>query len=155
MKVYHLKRAQVLPISIQEAWSFFSSPANLGVITPARMKFNIISISGGSKMYAGQLIRYKIQLFPWWTLNWVTEITHVSEPHYFVDDQRFGPYALWHHQHTFREVPGGTEMTDELHYAVPFGILGQLANWLFVEREVYRIFDFRFKVLETFFEKKN
>ncbi|RAV98623.1 SRPBCC family protein [Pseudochryseolinea flava] len=154
MKIYHLKRTQFLPISIQEAWTFFSSPANLGAITPPRMKFHIVSISGGEKMYAGQLIRYKIKLFPWWTLHWVTEITHVNEPHHFVDDQRFGPYALWHHQHSFSEDNGGTLMTDELHYAIPFGVIGQLANWLFVGREVSRIFDYRFETLKTYFDKK-
>lgn len=154
MKIYHIKRTQYLPIPIQQAWTFFSSPANLGVITPPRMKFNIVSISGGAKMYAGQIIRYKIKLFLWWSLDWVTEITHVNEPYHFVDDQRFGPYALWHHQHSFREVNGGTEMTDELHYAIPYGIFGQLANWIFVEREVCSIFDYRFKVLETYFSKQ-
>jgi len=153
MKLYHLKRKQILPISIHEAWKFFSSPTNLEVITPTRLKFQILSISGGDKMYAGQIIRYKIQLFPWWSMDWVTEITHVDEPHHFVDDQRFGPYALWHHQHSFKEVPGGTEMTDELHYAIPYGIFGRLANRFFVEREVKGIFDYRFRVLETYFEQ--
>lgn len=118
------------------------------------MKFNIVAISGDAKMYAGQIILYKIKLFPWWSMDWVTEITHVDEPHHFVDDQRFGPYALWHHQHSFREVDGGTEMMDELHYAIPYGIFGRLANWIFVEREVCSIFDYRFKVLETYFNKQ-
>jgi ligand-binding SRPBCC domain-containing protein len=153
MKIYHLKRTQFLPITLQQAWGFFSTPKNLGVITPTQMKFKILNVSGSDKMYAGQIIRYKVKVKPWLTVNWVTEITHVNEPHYFVDDQIDGPYALWHHQHHFKEVPNGVEMTDEVHYAVPFGIFGRLANAIFVEREVKTIFDFRFKILETHFSK--
>jgi ligand-binding SRPBCC domain-containing protein len=152
MKIYHLKRSQQLPITQEKAWEFFSSPENLGTITPPRMKFKIISISGEKKMYAGQLIRYKIQLFPFWTLNWVTEITHVHEPDYFVDNQLFGPYALWHHQHHFKANEKGVEMTDELHYAIPYGFIGRLVNWLFVAREVIAFFDFRLKTLEQYFD---
>ena len=102
-------------------------------------------------MYAGQVISYRIQIFPLWSINWLTEITHVDEPNFFVDDQLFGPYSLWHHQHHFREIDGGTEMTDEVHYAIPFGFVGRIANWLFVEREVNAIFNFRFTTLEQYF----
>lgn len=117
------------------------------------MKFKILHISGGDKMYAGQIIRYKVSVKPWLTVNWTTEITHVNEPFHFVDDQISGPYSLWHHQHHFREVEGGVEMVDELHYAIPFGIFGRIANAVFVEREVNSIFDYRFKILETYFKK--
>lgn len=152
MKIYNLKRVQVLPISLAEAWAFFSTPRNLSKITPEHMGFKIVYISGGDKTYSGQIIRYKVSILPGITVNWTTEITHVQEPVYFVDEQRFGPYALWHHQHHFREVPGGVEMTDEVNYAVPLGLLGRLANWLFVEREVNRIFDHRFRVLADYFQ---
>ncbi|MBL7857010.1 MAG: SRPBCC family protein [Cyclobacteriaceae bacterium] len=154
MKIYNLKRTQFLPISISQAWDFFSSPKNLSKITPGHMGFNILYISGGDKMYPGQMIRYKISALPGIKMNWVTEITHVQEPSYFVDEQRFGPYALWHHQHHFKEVPGGVEMTDEVNYAIPFGILGTLANWVFVQREVNAIFDHRFAVLEKYFAEQ-
>lgn len=154
MKIYHLKRTQFLPISLEEAWDFFSSPANLSRITPAHMGFNILYRSGGEKMYPGQLIRYKIQVIPFVPMHWVTEITHVQEPHYFVDEQRFGPYALWHHQHRFKAVAGGVEMTDEVNYAIPLGILGRLAHLLFVGREVNAIFDYRFKILDDLFNHK-
>jgi ligand-binding SRPBCC domain-containing protein len=153
MKIYSIKRTQTLPITQRAAWDFFSSPKNLDMITPKRMKFEILSISGGDKMYAGQIIRYKLQIFSFWTVSWVSEITHVQEPDFFVDDQLFGPYALWHHQHRFRTVPGGVEMTDEIHYAIPFGWLGRLANWLFVGREVNAIFEFRYHTLEQYFQK--
>jgi ligand-binding SRPBCC domain-containing protein len=153
MKIYHLTRKQFLPITLEQAWEFFSSPKNLGLITPTQMKFKILHISGGDKMYAGQIIRYKVSVKPWLTVNWTTEITHVNEPFHFVDDQISGPYSLWHHQHHFREVEGGVEMVDELHYAIPFGIFGRIANAVFVEREVNSIFDYRFKILETYFKK--
>ena len=153
MKIYNLTRKQILPIGIQEAWEFFSSPHNLSRITPAHMGFRIVYMSGGPEMYPGQIIRYVVQGLPGIAMNWTTEITHVHRPHYFVDEQRFGPYALWHHQHHFKAVDGGTEMTDEVNYAIPLGILGRLANRLFVEREVNRIFDHRHTVLESFFKQ--
>lgn len=146
---------QFLPLSLPEAWDFFSSPANLEKITPAHMGFKILYKSGGDKMYSGQLIRYKVNGIPFVPMHWVTEITHVQEPVYFVDEQRFGPYALWHHQHHFKEVAGGVEMTDEVNYAIPFGPLGRLVNLLFVGREVNAIFNHRYKILEQFFARQH
>jgi ligand-binding SRPBCC domain-containing protein len=139
---------------MQEAWEFFSSPKNLGKITPAHMNFQIISQSGGEKMHEGQIIRYKVTVLPFVRLTWVTEITGVTEGKSFTDEQRKGPYNLWRHTHTFRpEAAGGVEMTDIVDYSLPFGLLGQLAHWLFVEREVNRIFDHRFTVLRSYFSK--
>ena len=108
-------------------------------------------MSGGERTYTGQIIQYKVSVLPGIKVDWVTEITHVKELHYFIDEQRFGPYAFWHHQHYFREVPGGIEMTDEVNYAIPLGLLGQLAHLIFVGREVNRIFDHRFLVLDKYF----
>lgn len=142
-----------MPITLKDAWEFFSTPRNLSKITPSKMGFNILYVSGGEKTYAGQIIRYKIQAIPGIKMNWVTEITHVEEPNYFVDEQRFGPYALWHHQHHFKEVPGGVEMTDEVNYAIGYGLIGRLAYWLFVGKEVNRIFKHRYAVLEDYFKK--
>src|SRR3982750_128775 len=99
MKIYTVKRVQVLPISAEQAWEFFSSPANLAKITPAKLNFSITSMSGGDVMFPGQIISYKVTVLPFVRVRWVTEITHVHEPLYFVDEQRFGPYALWHHKH--------------------------------------------------------
>lgn len=155
MKIYTIQQRQFLPITIREAWDFFSSPENLAKITPAKMNFRIVHNSGSGKIYAGQVIRYKVRVLPFYSVNWMTEITHVQEPFYFVDDQRFGPYSLWHHQHHFKEVPGGIEMSDEINYAVPYGWLGQLANWIFVGREVNAIFSHRFTTLEKHFSKKS
>lgn len=155
MKIYNLKREQFLPISLEQAWDFFSTPKNLAKITPEQMGFKILYISGGDKAYAGQIIRYHITILPSIKVHWVTEITQVKELIYFIDEQRFGPYALWHHQHHFKEVPGGVEMIDEVSYAIPLGLLGRLAHFIFVGREVNRIFDYRFKVLEEFFKRGN
>ena len=153
MKIYNLTRTQFLPISLTEAWDFFSTPKNLSKITPEEMGFQILYISGGDKAYAGQIIRYKVSILPGIKVHWVTEITQVKEPFHFIDEQRFGPYALWHHQHHFKEVTGGVEMLDEVNYAIPFGVLGRLAHWLFVGKEVKRIFEYRHEVLEKFFKK--
>lgn len=155
MRIYTIKRTQFLPITVTEAWAFFSTPKNLSRITPQEMGFEILHISGGDKMYAGQIIRYFIRVLPLIKMHWVTEIKHVEEPHYFVDEQRFGPYALWHHQHHFKEIEGGVEMTDEVNYAIPFGFVGRLAALMFVVRKVNGIFDYRFKVLEDYFSKPN
>ena len=153
MKIYNLRKEQFLPISLQEAWAFFSSPKNLAKITPEHMNFKILYQSGGDKAYAGQIIRYQINVLPFIPVHWVTEITQVKEPFHFIDEQRFGPYALWHHQHHFEEVKGGVLMTDEVNYAIPFGILGRFAHWLFVAKEVNRIFEHRFRTLADFFSK--
>jgi ligand-binding SRPBCC domain-containing protein len=152
MKLYHLKQTQFLPITIAEAWNFFSSPSNLAKITPSHLRFRILHISGGDKMYAGKIICYKINVLPGVRMRWVTEITHVHEPHLFIDDQRSGPYALWQHQHHFKEVSGGVEMTDELNYSIPFGWIGRLVHLLFVGPEVNTIFEHRYKVLAQYFE---
>jgi len=152
MKIYSLSRKQILPISPEQAWEFFSSPENVLKITPDTMNFYMLYSSGGNKMYAGKIITYRINVLPFYTTTWITEITHVHEPHYFVDDQRSGPYAFWHHQHHFKKVDGGVEMTDEINYAIPFGFLGRLANWLFVGHQVNTIFDYRFKVLAQHFK---
>jgi ligand-binding SRPBCC domain-containing protein len=153
VKTYSLRRSQFLPIPIDVAWKFFSSPENLGQITPARMNMVILSKTGGA-MHTGQLITYRVTVFPLIRVTWVTEITSVVERTRFTDEQRTGPYALWHHTHSFDELNGGVQMNDEVVYALPLGVLGQLAHWLFVGRALRSIFDYRFQVLEKHFQKK-
>lgn len=150
-KVYSIKTVQVLPISLEKAWDFFSSPANLAEITPKNLGFNIISKHHGEKMYAGQIIEYKVSPVLGIPLYWMTEITHVEQHKFFVDQQRFGPYSMWHHQHHFKEVPGGVEMTDIVHYKLPFWFLGDIANSVFVKKQLNDIFDYRFKAVEKIF----
>jgi len=155
MKIYNLTRKQFLPITLTQAWDFFSNPRNLARITPDHMGFKIQYISGGKSAYAGQIIRYHIQVLPGIKVHWVTEITHVKESNYFIDEQRFGPYSFWHHQHHLKEVAGGIEMTDEVNYAIPFGWLGRLVHYIFVGREVNRIFDYRYRALAQYFNGRN
>lgn len=150
MKLHQYKYEQFLPISIDKAWDFFSEPQNLNEITPSDMQFEILT-KEIPRMYAGQIIQYNITPFPFIKLAWVTEITHVADRKLFVDEQRFGPYAFWHHQHHFEEVDGGVLMTDVLHYRVPLGVVGKLVNALFIQKKVKGIFDYRFHVLQNKF----
>lgn len=150
MRLYRLTARQAFPISAADAWAFLSDPGNLQRITPAHMGFEILS-GADTKMYAGQIIHYTVAPFPGFRTRWVTEISHVSEGHYFVDEQRFGPYSLWHHKHFIAEVPGGIEMQDIIDYKLPLGILGRFAHALFVRRQLTTIFKYRKKVLEEEF----
>lgn len=154
MKTYALKFEQTIPASLDEAWDFFSSPLNLSKITPAQMKFVITSAyTPQTKMYAGMIITYKVSPLLGIKLNWVTEITHVQDKHYFVDEQRVGPYALWHHQHHFKEIDGGVHMTDLLHYAIPYGFIGRATNNLLIGKQLQTIFSYREKAIEQIFGK--
>lgn len=152
MKLHRQEYQQLLPISLEEAWDFFSRPENLNEITPDDMQFEILT-ENIPRMYQGQVIQYNVRPFPMMKMGWVTEITHVQNRKMFVDEQRFGPYAFWHHQHIFEEAENGTMMTDILHYRVPLGIVGKLINALFIERKVKGIFEYRFQVLENKFVK--
>jgi ligand-binding SRPBCC domain-containing protein len=150
-KVYSIKTVQRMPVSLEQAWDFFSSPVNLKEITPANLGFNIISKHHGEKMYPGQIIEYIVKPVLGIPLYWMTEISHVTDHQYFVDEQRFGPYAMWHHQHHFKAIEGGVEMTDIVHYKLPFWFLGDIAHGLFVAKQLKGIFDYRFKVVEERF----
>lgn len=155
MAVYSIKTVQQIPIPLEEAWAFFSNPANLQKITPANMSFKMISKHHGGRMYAGQIIEYKVKPLLGIPMYWMTEITHVQDRQYFIDEQRFGPYSLWHHQHHFKSIDGGVEMTDIVHYKIPFWILGDIANTLFVKKQLDGIFEYRYKKVEELFGKWN
>jgi ligand-binding SRPBCC domain-containing protein len=150
-KVYSFKTIQILPIPMETAWDFFSSPANLSEITPDNLGFKTISKYHGEKMYPGQVIEYKVSPLLGIPLYWMTEITHVEHHKYFVDEQRFGPYSMWHHQHHFKQVEEGVEMTDIVHYKLPFWFFGDIANWLFVKQQLKGIFDYRFNAVKKYF----
>lgn len=151
MKIHRLERTQVLPISLEEAWDFFSTPLNLNEITPDDLSFDILTDIRGQKMYPGMIINYKVSPFLGISMRWTTEITHVEEGHYFVDEQRFGPYGFWHHKHFFEVHPDGVKMTDIVDYGLPLGPLGSIAHVLFVKRQLNHIFDFRIKKLNELF----
>lgn len=149
-KVYKLHRVQLLRTSMEEAWGFFSNPRNLQAITPPFMKFKITG-TYGETMYAGQLIEYRVRPLFGIPLYWLTEITHVKDGEYFIDEQRFGPYSFWHHQHHFKQVENGIEMTDLLHYKIPYYFVGDIANRLLVQKKVADIFDYRKKKINEMY----
>ena len=152
MKLYQLRTKQELPISLEKAWNFFSDPKNLKDITPNEMNFNIIS-GADKSIYAGQIIQYKVSPVLGINLKWVTEITHVKENEYFVDEQRFGPYSLWHHKHFFKKINGGILMEDIVDYKIPYGLIGQFAHVIFVKKKLEKIFKYRHTKLEKLFGK--
>ncbi|MDR5590441.1 SRPBCC family protein [Christiangramia sp. SM2212] len=152
MKIYTLRSVQKLPISPQEAWDFLSDPKNLKTITPDYMGFEILS-GADRPMFSGQIIQYIVTPVAGIKTKWVTEITHVKEGEYFVDEQRFGPYALWHHKHFIKAIPGGVEMEDIIDYKLPFGFLGQLTHPVLVKPKLKEIFDYRKNKLVELFGK--
>ncbi|MEQ9402399.1 MAG: SRPBCC family protein [Cyclobacteriaceae bacterium] len=150
--IYTLRVMQYLPIGLPEAWDFFSSPVNLEKITPSHMGFRITS-EVPEKMYEGQIISYKVSPLPGIKTNWVTEITHVEDGKLFVDEQRFGPYKMWHHEHHFETREEKVFMTDKVSYKIPFGIFGHIAHSLFVKKQLRQIFEYRISALEEKFGK--
>lgn len=150
MKTYELHRKQKLAIDIDTCWEFFSAPQNLNEITPDQMDFKILS-GADRKIFPGQIIKYKVKPFPFWQTDWVTEITHVKDGAYFVDEQRFGPYKFWHHKHFFTPCEGGVLIEDIIHYKLPLGFLGTIAHGLFVKKQLEGIFEYRNKKLKTLF----
>lgn len=150
MKLERLSSSCVLPIGPAEAWEFFSDPRNLERITPPSLGIEITS-DLPPRMHPGMIVAYKVRPLLGIPVRWVTEITHVREPHLFVDEQRFGPYRFWHHQHHFREVEEGVEVSDLVHYALPLGPLGRLLGGGTVRRQLGEIFAFRKAFLEETF----
>jgi ligand-binding SRPBCC domain-containing protein len=148
--IHRIHRDQIIPTSPAEVWRFFCDPRNLNVITPPDMEFEIIQ-GGGVEMYAGQLIEYRVQFMPGLHSQWLTEIAHVREGRYFVDEQRIGPYRFWYHEHLFDPVDGGVRMTDHVTYVVPYGILGDLLNRIWIRRRLEGIFDFRSARIDELF----
>lgn len=153
MAVYSIKMVQRIPVPLQEAWTFFSNPDKLALITPAFLRFKVISRHHSDRIYPGQLIEYKVRPVFGIEVYWMTEITHVQERQYFVDEQRYGPYKLWHHQHHFREVDGVVEMTDIVHYKVPGWLFGGLINSLLVHPTLKQLFQFRYQKVEELLGK--
>ena len=150
MEVFKLKYSQKLPISLNEAWDFLSSPNNLELITPKSMDFNITDWDK-KKAYPGQIIQYTVKPLLGIKINWVTEITQVKTNEFFIDEQRFGPYSFWHHKHFIKEVNGGIEMEDIIHYKIPLGFIGYMMNYLIIKNKLGHIFEYRRKKLNEIF----
>ena len=140
--MYQLKRQQLVKTDMATCWDFFSSPGNLQKITPKYMGFDVLT-EVPDNMYEGLIIEYRVRPLLSIPMNWITEITHVKEHQFFVDEQRKGPYRIWHHEHHFKSVEGGVLMTDILHYDVGMSFLGWIASKLFVDKKVEQIFEFR------------
>lgn len=154
-KVYSLYSRQHVPASLDAVWTFFSDAKNLLAVTSPSLNLKVTNEVYGNTVYAGQVMTYTVKPVLGIPLAWMTEITHVEEKKYFVDEQRKGPYTLWHHQHHFKAVEGGVEMTDLVHYRLPLGLLGNLANSLVVKKELEKIFTYRYqKIIELFGEWK-
>lgn len=152
-KVYSLNSKQKIPASLEEVWSFFSEAKNLLLLTPPHLNLKPTTEIYGGEVYAGQVMTYKVKPLFGISLSWMTEITHVKQPNYFVDEQRKGPYKLWHHQHHFKAIEGGTEMIDIVHYRLPLGVIGSLGNALIVRKELEKIFAYRYKKITGLFGK--
>ena len=148
--MHRLTTVQTLPISLESAWDFFANPQNLAKITPPDMSL-IPTSTLPDKTYPGMLITYKVKPLLGIPMLWVTEITHVRDQVFFVDEQRLGPYRIWHHQHHFKAVKGGVEMTDIVDYRLPFGLLGVLFQKIMVGKMLKSIFDYRRERLVALF----
>ncbi|MBC7947136.1 MAG: SRPBCC family protein [Chitinophagaceae bacterium] len=151
MAIHCIKMVQKIPVALDVAWNFFSNPANLERITEEGVGFSIVSKHHSDKIYPGQIIEYRIKPFAGISLYWMTEITNVVDRQLFVDEQRFGPFDMWHHQHHFKEVGGGVEMTDIVHYKIPFWVVGELANVVFVKNKLRGIFEYRKNMIGEIF----
>lgn len=150
-KVYQISFTQLIPTTINEAWEYFSQPGNLQFLTPPALGLVMKRKEAYVRMYPGQIIEYTVQPIAGIKMYWMTEITHVINHQYFVDEQRYGPYSLWHHQHHFKSVANGVEMTDIITYKIPFWFIGDLANTLIIKSKLEEIFNFRKEqVLKTF-----
>lgn len=155
MPVYQISRTQKIPASREKIWEFISSPKNLKKITPEYMGFEITNPDLPEKMYPGMIISYKVKPVAGIKMTWVTEITHVKEKEYFVDEQRVGPYSIWHHQHKIEDIDGGVLMTDIVTYKPPMKFIGAIANSFFIKKQLKNIFDYREKALEKEYGKFN
>lgn len=153
MPVHTLERTQIIRAGLHQAWDFFSSPRNLERITPKSLDFHILS-ELPEKMYPGMMIRYRVRPLLGIPVTWVTEITHVKEGVFFIDEQRVGPYRMWHHEHHFRDLGDGRiEMLDRVTYQLPFGWLGEPVHALVVKQQLASIFDYRVRAVDELFSE--
>lgn len=151
MPHYQIIKKQKLATTIDEAWAFISNPSNLKKITPPHMGFDITSGNEDTDMYAGMIITYKVSPVLGIKMNWVTEISHVEDKQFFIDEQRIGPYNFWHHQHRISPIKNGVLMEDIITYQPPFGIVGILLNAIFIRKNLNKIFNFRREILREMY----
>lgn len=149
--LHQINTSMMIKSDIESVWDFMSSPKNLAKITPSYMNFEILSDLGDGKMQQGQIIEYYVRPLLNIKLHWVTEITHVKEKEFFVDEQRFGPYSFWHHKHLFKQTNQGVEMNDIVHYKLPLGIMGKIGNELFIKKQLKEVFNYRNNAVNNYF----
>ena len=154
MSVFQYKAEQFLPIDIEKAWDFFSSPKNLSVITPPEMGFKILTELNGKEIHDGMLIDYTVKPLLGIAMHWQTKIRDVEKYKVFADIQLKGPYKSWEHTHTFEEINNGVLMKDIINYELPFGFIGDIAHTLLVKKKIENIFAYRKSVLEKIFIKQ-
>ena len=152
MGIYQFKREQTIQAPLEKVWDFISSPSNLKEITPDYMGFDIISEDLPEKMYPGMIVIYTVRPLAGIPLTWATEITQVRELEYFVDEQRAGPYTIWHHEHFIEETSDGTLMKDIVTYQPPLGWIGDIANQWVIKAKLQEIFDYRHKAVLRIFQ---
>jgi ligand-binding SRPBCC domain-containing protein len=150
--MYQLKRTQLVKTDLATCWDFFSSPKNLKKITPDYMGFDVL-VELPEKMYEGLMIAYTVKPLLGISMEWITEIKYVHDQQFFVDEQRKGPYKIWHHEHHFKAVEEGVEMTDIVTYELPLGLLGKIAHPILVKQKLAEIFDYRFKKVDELFNR--
>lgn len=150
MKMYRLSNTQKLPISLEEAWEFLSNPTQLENITTDELSFQKLH-DIPDKMYEGMLMQLRLKPFLGIPIDWLTEITHIKEKEYFIDEQRVGPFRFWHHEHRVLPIEGGVEIQDTVHYVMPFSIFGRFVHWLFLRKQVENIFIYREETMEKVF----
>lgn len=151
MAFYQLHQSQKIPAARRDVWEFMAAPGNLKNITPSFMGFQVTGISGDGSIYPGMIITYKVKPLFRIPVDWVTEITHVREEEYFVDEQRIGPYRFWHHQHKIKTIEEGVLMDDIVTYQPPYGFIGTLANTLIIRKQLKQIFDYRREAIRRVF----
>ncbi|MGF1587027.1 MAG: hypothetical protein ACFCUM_17035 [Bacteroidales bacterium] len=151
MAFYQLHTKQLIKAPLDKVWEFISNPRNLKLITPEHMGFDITSRDLPEKMYPGMIISYTVKPLLGFKMTWVSEITQIEEKRFFIDQQRIGPYSMWHHQHLIEPVKNGVLMSDIVSYSPPMGLLGSIANGLFIRKQLETIFTYREKAVEKYF----
>ena len=152
MKTFFLKKKMIIPVSISEAWMFFSDPRNLKTITPPEMNFHVLTANLPEEIFPGLMIQYSVSPLRGIKMKWLSEIKHVNEPYSFIDEQRSGPYSFWYHRHSFSEIGNTTLMKDLVYYSLPFYLIGSITHSLYVKNKLEKIFDYRTMVIHEIFK---
>jgi ligand-binding SRPBCC domain-containing protein len=151
MAIHTIQRTQIVRSPLRDCWLFFSNPQNLARLTPPALDFQVLS-DVPEEIYPGLMIQYRVRPLFGLPLIWLTEISHVEPERSFVDEQRLGPYRLWHHEHHFRGLDEyHTEMRDRVHYILPFAPFSEFMHPWLVKPKLEQIFDYRERETQQIF----